>query len=85
MGESTGAPFGYMLENVQEGLHKLYGIAYDEGGLSSKSQVVAFVVSNREVLLVGSSWENLTIPDQEGVAVSFDAIPTVDNMNGVIE
>ena len=85
IGEAVSEPFNFTLSNIPEGINTLYAIAYDDVGLSNKSAEVIFIVSDSDSMVVGSSFKNLTIPDQKGIAtVTFDAIPMADNMNGVI-
>lgn len=85
IGEAESEPFNFTLSNIPEGINTLYAIAYDDVGLSNKSAEVIFIVSDSDSMVVGSSFKNLTIPDQKGIAtVTFDAIPMADNMNGVI-
>ena len=51
IGESIEAPFSFMIENIQENIHTLYAVAYDDEGLySSLIEVILYPRFGGDVL-----------------------------------
>jgi len=76
IGESIQEPFGFIIPELEKGLYKLYGIAYDEEGLTSKSNEVLFFVSEEETIIVQKAWINIPFEKQYNIVqVTLDVVP----------
>jgi len=85
VGESTQQPFGFEIPDIQEGIHTVYGVAYDQEGLSTRSIDVSIVAAETMPLVVDATWNNFAFTPQQGfMTASFDVMPLKDNMNGVV-
>ena len=84
-GESSDAPFSSDIQNIPGGFHELYAIAYDEQGLSTKSNEVTIVVGDPQPIAITANWYNIPFDTLDGVVTaSFTVMPLQDGMNGIV-
>lgn len=76
----------YTLEfTAEEGTHRLYAVAADNTGLSSKSTDTTFIVTDASYVMCENSWKNDALPStSKKISVSFSVVPVDNEVNNVV-